>query len=87
MDSIDEDIAAGNARADDASSGPERDRKLIRQVARVISGMDKAQWKELGREGQKPHLAIARRVLNTIERLKARRAAGAGEVGQDDEDL
>ncbi|EPX85830.1 hypothetical protein ruthe_01550 [Rubellimicrobium thermophilum DSM 16684] len=86
MDSID-DIEAGHAEAAEASSGPDRDRKLIRQVARVISGMDKAQWKELGREGQKPHLATARRVLNTIERLKARRAAGAGEAGQDDEDL
>jgi hypothetical protein len=69
------------------NAGPERDRKMIRQVARVISGLDQAQWKEAGKEGQKPHLATARRVLNTIERIKARREAGTDDAAQDDDEV
>jgi hypothetical protein len=62
------------------------DRRMVRQVARVISGMSKDQWKEADREAQKAHLLTARRVLNTIERIRSRQDAQSGEAGLDDDD-
>ena len=49
-------------------------RRLTKHVARLISGLDKAGWQALDREGQRPHLATARRVLTGIERFNAKSA-------------
>lgn len=61
-----------SAPTTDARDKP--DARLTKHVARLISGLDKAGWQALDREGQKPHLATARRVLTGIERFNAKSA-------------
>lgn len=52
------------------------DPRLVKHIARVISGKKQDDWKSLGKDGQKPHVALAKRVLTAQKRYAAKGGAG-----------
>lgn len=59
------------------------DPRLTKHVARVLSGQDKTQWQALGKDGQKPHITTAKRVLTAIDRYLSKPRTAKG--GADDD--
>lgn len=79
------DTEAAEKKAKRAKNKP--DPKLAKHVARVIAGTDKKAWTTLGKEGQKPHILKAKRVLTAISRYssKPRDAKATADDDMDDD--
>ena len=60
------------------------DPKLVKHVARVIAGVERPQWVALGKDGQKPHVTTAKRVLLSINRYLDKPHKG-GKASADDD--
>lgn len=63
------------------------DPRLVKHVARVIAGIERPQWVALGKDGQKPHVTTAKRVLLAINRYLDKPNKGGKAAAADDDDI
>jgi hypothetical protein len=57
-----------DADTDLAEAPARHNPKLVKHVARIISGLERPEWAQLDAEAKKPHMAMAKRVLKGIDR-------------------
>jgi hypothetical protein len=68
------------------------DPRMVKNIARVVSGLGPEEWSKLGKEGQKKHVKTAKKVLAVQKKIASKPAkeksakagsAGDAESGQD----
>jgi hypothetical protein len=71
----------------------QHDPRMVKNIARAVSGLDKEEWSKLGKESRRAHMKTAKKVLAVQKKIASKPAkeksgkggyeGGRAEVGQD----
>jgi hypothetical protein len=58
------------------------DPRMVKSIARAVSGLGKEEWNKLGKESQKAHMKTAKKVLLVQRKISAKPAKPRGSKGE-----